>query len=333
MKIDLLPLIIKKKIQIFSFVAFWVIIGIFYAIFSTPLYNSYVTLYPSSNETPIGSMGDLGGMLSQFQDLGGLSSDLSGTAYDIKDLVESDTFKQRIVKHKWKIGKDSINLIEYWELDENNYDGFFSSIKKRLFALRTDDLNLIRLDNAKGILEKRIEVVEKESGLFTINILMEDAVLASQIADYTADEIERYIKSKSNEKAKENRKFIEQQKDSAYKDLEESENNLKQFLVQNKVSEIDGSPKLKFENLSLGRKLEINQELYLLLLKEFKISEIEELKDQEIVQRLDDAYPATRKTKPNLFIVLIVMFNFSFIGIVLFYFVYENYLRKILKNT
>ena len=333
MKIDLLPLIIKKKIQIFSFVAFWVIIGIFYAIFSTPLYNSYVTLYPSSNEAPIGSMGDLGGMLSQFQDLGGLSSDLSGTAYDIKDLVESDTFKQRIVKHKWKIGKDSINLIEYWELDENNYDGFFSSIKKRLFALRTDDLNLIRLDNAKGILEKRIEVVENESGLFTINILMEDAVLASQIADYTADEIERYIKSKSNEKTKENRKFIEQQKDSAYKDLEESENKLKQFLVQNKKLDIAEIPELQFESLSLIRKVEINQELYLLLLKELKISEIEELKDQEIVQRLDDAYPATRKTKPNLFIVLIVMFNFSFIGIVLFYFVYENYLRKILKNT
>ena len=50
MKIDLIPLIIKKKKQIFLFVFSWVVIGFLYSIFATPLYNSYISIYPSEND-------------------------------------------------------------------------------------------------------------------------------------------------------------------------------------------------------------------------------------------------------------------------------------------
>ena len=64
------------------------------------------------------------------------------------------------------------------------------------------------------------------------------------------------------------------------------------------------TPVLQFENLTLTRDLEINQELYLTILKELEIAKIEELKELEIIQILDSAIPPIEKSKPNLILIL-----------------------------
>ena len=88
------------------------------------------------------------------------------------------------------------------------------------------------------------------------------------------------------------------------------------------------TPALQFENLTLTRNLEINQELYLTILKELEIAKIEELKELEIIQVLDIASAPIERAKPNLLLILIIAFNFSFLSIVSFYFVFENYFKK-----
>ena len=327
MNIELVPLIIKKKVNIAIFVTLCLFLGFLYSIFSTPLYSAYVTIYPSKNENNMGSMSDFGNMISQFQNFSFGSNNLGSTTYHIKDLVESDVLKENIIMNKWSTSKDGnkLSLIEYWELDENNYDGFTDRIKNSLFSIITNDLDRIRLNSAKSLLAKRIEVLEEDSGLFIINVLMEEPQLASDIANYISAYIQTYVSNKSTDKAKKNTLFINDRLDEVEKKLKFSEDKLMEFFKKNPT--ID-TPVLQFKNLTLTRDLEINQELYLTILKELEIAKIEELKELEIIQVLDSASAPIERSKPNLLLILIIAFNFSFLSIVSFYFVFENYFKK-----
>ena len=154
-----------------------------------------------------------------------------------------------------------------------------NSIKNTLSSVVTNDLQAIRTDHAKNILTERIEVIEGESGLYTINVLMEEPQLASDIADFIYVYIENYIKNKSNQKASENADFIADRLEESKKDLEESENKSIKY-INTKVS-IGGDsisigrfvfgenakPEYKVEWARLERDIIINQELYTTILK------------------------------------------------------------------
>jgi len=327
MNIELIPLIIKRRINIIIFVISCLFFGFLYSVFSTPLYSSYVTIYPSKNDQNMGSISDFGNMISQFQNVSFGSNNLGSTTYHIKDLVESDILKQNIIIQKWSTLKhpNKVSLIEYWELDQNNYDTFLDRIKNKLSSVITTNLDEIRLDNAKAALGKRIEILEEESGLFIVNVLMEEPKLASDIANYISSYIQSYVSNKSTDKAKKNTLFINDRLTEVEKKLKISEDKLMDFFKKNPT--ID-TPALQFKNLTLTRDLEINQELYLTILKELEIAKIEELKELEIIQVLDSASPPIEKTKPNLLLILIIVFNFSFLTIVSFYFIFENYFKK-----
>ena len=323
MNIELIPLIIKKKINIGIFVISCLFLGFLYSIFSTPLYSSYVTIYPSKNEQNMGSISDFGNMISQFQNLSFGSNSLGSTTYNIKDLVESNILKQNIINNDWSSSKynEKVSLIKYWELDQNNYDNFFTRIKHSLSSVITKDLDNIRLSSAKSILDTRI----KDSGLFIINVLMEEPQLASDIANYISSYIQTYVSNKSTDKAKKNTLFINDRLKEVEKKLKFSEDKLMEFYKKNPTFD---TPVLQFENLTLTRNLEINQQIYLTILKELEIAKIEELKELEIIQVLDSASPSIEKAKPSLLLLLIIVFNFSFMSIVSFYFVSGNYFKK-----
>ena len=327
-KNDLIQLILEKKRQIILFVSLWMIIGFLYSLYSTPLYKSYISLYPSDNNTSVSAMGDFGSMVSQFQNLTGGSNNLGGLKYHIKDLVESRQLKDKIINKKWSTtkSKDPITLIEYWELNENNYDGMIDWVKVNIFGMLRDDLDRNRLEDAYNILSNRIEIIEEDSGLFTINVLMEEAELSADIANYIKEEIHGYISEKSSEKAKENLDFINIQKESAFLQLTFHEEELKAFEKLNPAADMDIDA--KFEKIRKARDLEISQELYLTILKEYKLSEIEAQKEKDTVYGLDEAVPAVDRSEPSLLIILIVMFNFSLISIVSFFFIRENYFKK-----
>ena len=327
MNTEILSIILKEKIKIFTIVTITLILGFIYSIYSTPLYNSYVTIYPSTNERDMGSISDFGNMISQFQNFNFGSTSLGSTTYNINDLVYSNVLRENILKQEWKTinFNKKVTLLEYWELEENDFNGFLDNIKKSLLSIVTDDLQQIRVDKAKQILQNRIEVVEQESGLFIINVMMEEPELASNIANYISVYIQEYISNKSTDKAKKNKIFINERLNEVEIKLKKSEKKLLEFFKKNPT--ID-TPVLQFENLTLTRELEINQELYLTILKELEIAKIEELKELEIIQILDSALPPIEKTSPNILFILIVMFNFSFLSAVTFFYLKYNYIKS-----
>ena len=100
MNSDILPIVLKEKIRIFTFVIVSLILGFIYSIFSTPLYNSYVTIYPSTNERDMGSISDFGNMINQFQNFNFGSASLGSTTYNINDLVYSNVFERKYIKRR-----------------------------------------------------------------------------------------------------------------------------------------------------------------------------------------------------------------------------------------
>ena len=205
-------------------------------------------------------------------------------------MVESNILKQNIINNDWATSKynKEVSLITYWELDQNNYDNFFTRIKHNLLSVITTDLDDIRLSSAKSILEQRIEILEEDSGLFIINVLMEEPQLASDIANYISSYIQTYVSNKSTDKAKKNTLFINDRLQEVEQKLKFSEDKLMEFYKKNPTFD---TPVLQFENLTLTRNLEINQQIYLTILKELEIAKIEELKELEIIQVLDSASP------------------------------------------
>ena len=238
---NLTQLIFDKKRQIILFVFSWMVIGFLYSLYSTPLYKSYISLYPSDNSTSVSAMGDFGSMVSQFQNLTGGSNNLNGLKYHIKDLVESRQLKDKIINKKWSTSKskDPLSLIEYWELNENNYDGITDWVKVKFFGMLASDLDRNRLEDAHNILRNRIEIIEEDSGLFIINVLMEEAELSANIANYIEEEIHDYISKKSDKKSKENLEFINLQMEEALVSLTFYENELKAFASKKKKSNLE----------------------------------------------------------------------------------------------
>ena len=326
MNSELINIIIKEKVKISISVFFALIFSIFYSFYSTPLYNSYVTIYPSNNEREMGSISDFGNMINQFQNLSFGSANLGSTTYNINDLVNSNNLKESIINQTWSTNlyQDKVNLLEYWELNDNNFNSLIDRVKIRLSSVVTDNLDLIRIDKAKNILDTRIEVIEQESGLFIINVLMEEPQLASDIANYISSFIQDYISKKSTDKAKKNKNFINERLFEIENKLKISEQNLLEFFKKNPTVD---TPVLQFENLTLSRELEINQEIYLTILKELEIAKIEELKELEIIQILDDASAPIEKAKPNILIIMIIFLNFSLLCSISYFFIKYNYLK------
>ena len=118
---------------------------------------------------------------------------------------------------------------------------YLISKKKALFASKENikevekikqELNKKDQDKkkeAKSILEKRIKVLEEDSGLFVISVLMEEPQLAADIANYISSYIQTYVSSKSTDKAKKNTLFINDRLLEIEKKLKQSEDNLMEF--------------------------------------------------------------------------------------------------------
>ena len=70
----------------------------------------------------------------------GLSLDkISNTSFYIPDVINSARLKKNIINNKWKTNKFShpVNLIEYWEINE---EGFFSNLFSKTLEIVENEL-------------------------------------------------------------------------------------------------------------------------------------------------------------------------------------------------
>jgi hypothetical protein len=301
-----------RKWTIINFTGLVTLIGITYALLATPFYQSATSMYPAGEAGNPGSLldGNLEGIAETF----GIKGLSTVPTYNIPDIVNSRRLKKNIILANWKIGgkRDSLNLIQFWDLDQPKWLSPGQILKKFL------PVNPYPADPLSGYLETAVEklsnlvMVEEEiSGLIIVSVLMEDPKLASDITNYIATFVKDFISNEQNKEAIKNKNFIYNQMISSKEDLAQTESKLTEFFKQNPLA--SGNPDLQMEQGRLTRDVEEKQAVYITLRQQYEIAKIEVEKDRLLVNVLDEAEPAIKETKPKriLLIVLSLFGGFS----------------------
>jgi len=143
-----------------------------------------------------------------------------------------------------------------------------------------------------------IDVEEDNAkGITTITIQSSEPKLSAEIANAVVEELDIYVREGASKKARENRLFIESRIEDTQLLLRASEEDLKKFRETNK--RIENSPELQLREGRLIREVNVQNEVYLTLKKQYEIVKIEEVKNLPTIRVLDEAYAPLFKSKPR----------------------------------
>ena len=296
----------KNKKFLLKFSLMTTFIGLAYSLLAIVYFASRISLYPAGELIRGGgSLGDFQGLAKSF----GLGALGSAPTYNIPDIIDSRKLKKDIVLKKWKNSKNpnGSNLISFWELDKPSFFSPLSTIRKLLpngnIAVNKLDKDL---DEAILQLNELIGVREEISGLISVTVFMEEPQLASDIANYIAEYVKNFISVEQKREATRNRTFIEKQMKEAKSQNEKSEDLLTEFRKRNPLR-LD-TPSIEMIRERLESAVEENRAVYITLRQQFEIAKIDEAKEKLLINILDTAEPAVKKTKPKRTLIVILSF-------------------------
>ena len=302
-------ILLKNKLLMTKVALFCTTIGITYSLLATIYFESKISLYPA------GELSQTGGVLGDFQGLAksfGIGGLASAPTYNIPDVIKSRRLKKDIVLRKWKTNNfpEGSNLIQYWELDK---PPFFSPMKLIRQFLPSGGFNSSKLEKetyeAILRLDELISVKEEISGMISVTVLMEDPNLASDIANYIAEYVKRFISIEQKREASRNKVFVEKQMEEAKKQMGNSEDSLTDFRKDHPLR-LD-TPSIEMMRERLQSTVEENRAVYITLRQQFEIAKIDEAKERLLINILDTAEPAVKKAKPKRTLIVILSFIFG----------------------
>ena len=302
-------ILLKNKLLMTKVALFCTTIGITYSLLATIYFESKISLYPA------GELSQTGGVLGDFQGLAksfGIGGLASAPTYNIPDVIKSRRLKKDIVLRRWKTNyfPEGSNLIQYWELDK---PPFFSPMKLIRQFLPSGGFNSSKLEKetyeAILRLDELISVKEEISGMISVTVLMEDPNLASDIANYIAEYVKRFISIEQKREASRNKVFVEKQMEEAKKQMGNSEDSLTDFRKDHPLR-LD-TPSIEMMRERLQSTVEENRAVYITLRQQFEIAKIDEAKERLLINILDTAEPAVKKAKPKRTLIVILSFIFG----------------------
>lgn len=230
----------------------------------------------------------------------GASGSSSPSAY-LAEVIRDSEFLKKLIEKKWVYKGDSLLLEEIWGMAP---DTTVKNWEYRYFMQRINKLRGPAIELSQ----------DKKNGLLTLVTSFHNPSMAFQLNKQILFLIDEYIKSTLKSQAKENKVFIGQRIAEAKRDLRKSENELAHFRAKN----IDvRAPMLLLEQERLMRNVTINQEIYIQLMKQYELAQIEEKKDQTLIEIVNSPEIPLRRSKPNKrMIVMIGVFFGSFVGFV-----------------
>ena len=216
-----------------------------------------------------------------------------------------------------------MDLIQFWEINSEQ------NIIKRILNIfnayyEAIDESIIKVDRAIEILDDLINVQENESGLFVVNVTVEEPQLSKDIANYIALYIQTYISDHMNERSFKNKEFINDRVTHAKNELNTSENILMNFQENHFL--IDDNPKIQLERARLLRNVEVNQQVYITLRQQLELAEINYLKEKPIVNILDNANIPPDPIRPKRIRIILAGFFFSLIVSIYYKYISHRFL-------
>lgn len=255
-------------------VAVCVALALVYCHYAPRTYISKVTLMPEETAPdPMAALGVLGSTLGLTA--GGGSQQFSELYLDV---VKSRGFLKGLLDRKVRAAGRDTTAAEFYGLagDEE---------RRRIFLMGRE-------------LHSALKLTKLSNGLIAIELETEDAEFSASLLNAIVADLEAFFEANERRKMERSLEFMRgkiAEKELLYK---ASSNRLAEFISQNQYLDFQKTPKLYNTLEELKRDQRIQEEIYLLLVKEFEKSQIENEKDKAIIQVLDYAEPALQKDKP-----------------------------------
>src|SRR5205823_5665849 len=207
------------------------------------------------------------------------------------DLIESRELMERVLVARYPrsseqgVAPDSATLLEILDQGgDNSADSLYKGVKKLTKLVSTS-------------VDRKTDVVE-------LDVDAHDRVLAALVASRFLAYLNDFNAKTRQSQARERRKFTEDRLAQAEADLRRAEEELKVFYQRNRSWQ--QAPQLVFEEGRLRRQVDVRQEVYLTLRREYETARIDEANDTPVLTVIDHPIPPARKSKPKRVLWVIV---------------------------
>lgn len=296
-----------------------VIIAVYIFLIRTNNYESTITILPE-----YGSKTTTLSQLSSLASLAGIKVGESSPIQIYSNILLSEDVISNVVYSKYKSSEfsDSVNLIEYFEIEEP--DGVSESEKDRIqfYAAYQKIVN--------GILSLSYST---DTGILTYTVSLPEAGLSADVANKISLALDQYIRVQRKSYAKEQRIYLERRIKQVKDSLDSAEESLKNFREKNRT--VNQSPQLLLEQSRMVRNTEILQSIYVELIKQFELAKTEEVKDTPVLNIRENARPPVEYAgpkKPILFVLFIFIFFILSLPAFYYYPIILNYVRTLRKS-
>ena len=227
---DLLSKAWRGKKVIITVTVVFMFLGLISALTMTRLYTSKVTLVPELGKSTSSSLSSLSSMLG----LGGMTMGSSADAYHVTvypEVVASTPFVAKMFDMRVTDPKKDIDttLVGYLTRERFSIGSVIGYVTKPIFSLfsnkeeetKGNELNLFHLtkeqDRIVKTMNKAIQVdVDKKTGETTIQVTMDNPVIAATVADTVCKHLREYIVEYRTRKAREDLENYKKIADESY---------------------------------------------------------------------------------------------------------------------
>ena len=227
---DLLSKAWRGKKFIITVTVVFMFLGLISALTMTRLYTSKVTLVPELGKSTSSSLSSLSSMLG----IGGMTMGSSADAYHVTvypEVVASTPFVAKMFDMRVTDPKKDIDttLVGYLTRERFSIGSVIGYVTKPIFSLfsnkeeetKGNELNLFHLtkeqDRIVKTMNKAIQVdVDKKTGETTIQVTMDNPVIAATVADTVCKHLREYIVEYRTRKAREDLENYKKIADESY---------------------------------------------------------------------------------------------------------------------
>lgn len=139
--------------------------------------------------------------------------------------------------------------------------------------------------------------VERQTNIVKLSVDAPYPTLAAAVANRLLDRLNEFNAGTRQSQARERRRFVEGRVAAVEEELRQAEEALKTFYERNRTWQ--QSPQLVVEEDRLRRQVQLRQELYLTLKREYETARIEEVNDTPVITVIESAVPPLQRSKPR----------------------------------
>jgi uncharacterized protein involved in exopolysaccharide biosynthesis len=277
---DLMAMLLRHPRAIFYFPPLLAVVVVVVCFIIPARYTAVTTFIPevsSDQQLPAG----LAGVAGQL----GLTLGNAATTSPrfFADVLKSRAILEHVLQTQFPVpgGKspgDSLPLLQLLEVDGDN---------------PTDSLQ-----NGTDVLSDIVGIqVDAETNVITLSVTTRDRDLSAAVANTFLHYLDEFNTLTRQSKGREQRRFVEARLRTSAEDLKSAELSLKEFYQRNRTWQ--QSPELTFQEGQFSRHVEVEQELYLTLVREFEKAQIDEVNDTPGITVIDAAVPVEERSFPR----------------------------------